>query len=154
SCAVGPDFQIPGPPSVSSYLSKAPLPGSPAGEQVPGQKLMRGGDIPARWWELFRSRHLNQLIADGVARNAELEGAEAAIRAAQANALAQRGALFPTFVGSFEASRQKTPNQTLSPATANGADLFNLYTPQVTVTYVADVFGGVRRQIESLDATV
>jgi NodT family efflux transporter outer membrane factor (OMF) lipoprotein len=40
----------------------------------------------------------------------------------------------------------------LSPNLASGVALYNLYTPQVTVTYVPDVFGANRRQVESLAA--
>jgi NodT family efflux transporter outer membrane factor (OMF) lipoprotein len=154
NCAVGPDFRIPDPPSITSYLPKGLLSGLPTGDRVAGQKVVRGADIPARWWELFRSRHLNQLVEDGIARNADLEAAEAAIRVAQANALAQRGALFPVVGGSFDASRQKVASQSVVTDAATGATIYNLFTAQLTVTYVADVFGGQRRQIESLDAVV
>ena len=153
-CAVGPDFQTPGPPAVTGYLSKERGPGSIRGERVPGQALIRGGEIPARWWELLRSRYLNELIERGIIQNTNLQAAEHAVRIAQANALAQRGALFPTAVGNFNASRQKQPLGTVTPTAESGASTFNLYTAQVTVTYVADVFGGIRRQIEAADAQV
>jgi len=151
-CAVGPDFQIPEPPPVTGYLSKDRASGG-AREHVPGQALVRGRDIPAGWWELFHSRYLNQLIEQGILHNTDLRAAEDAVRVAQANALAQRGALFPTAVGNFNASRQKTAADLTSPL-ASGASTFNLYTAQVTVNYVADVFGGIRRQVEAADAQV
>jgi NodT family efflux transporter outer membrane factor (OMF) lipoprotein len=56
-------------------------------------------------------------------------------------------------VGSFNASRQKTSADLTSPL-QSGASTFSLYTAQVTVNYVADVFGGIRRQIEAADAQV
>src|SRR5262249_45973290 len=93
------------------------------------------------------------LVQDGIAHNADLAAAEAAVRVAQANALAQRGALFPTLTGTFDASRQKV-STILSPPLESGASIFNLYTAQVNVSYVADVWGGTRRQIESADAEV
>jgi NodT family efflux transporter outer membrane factor (OMF) lipoprotein len=145
-CAVGPDFQMPQPPDVTRYL-----PGH-SSEQVPGQRVVSGAEIPDRWWELFHSRYLNDLITDGVIHNTDLQAAEAAVRAAQANAFAQRGALFPVVAGDFNASRQKTPLETLSPTSASGASTFSVVTAQVTVSYVADVWGGIRRQIETSDA--
>ena len=154
SCAVGPDFRIPDPPFVTAYLPKGPFAGLAPDEQVPGRKVVRGADIPARWWELFRSRYLNQLIEDGIALNADLQAAEAAVRVAQANALAQRGALFPTVVGNFNATRQKQALGSVTPTAETGESTFNLFTAQVTVNYVADVFGGVRRQVEAADAQV
>ena len=150
-CAVGPDFQSPPPPGVTWYLPRPPG-GPAAGDSVAGQRLLFGADIPDRWWELFRSRHLNDLITQGITHNPDLQAAEAAVRVAQANALAQRGALFPTVTADFNAERQKQALATVTPTAANNASTFNLYTPQVTVSYVADVFGGTRRLIEAADA--
>src|SRR5215470_9098109 len=105
-CAVGPDFLPPPAPGVTGYL---PGGGSVRSDKVPGQKVVAGADIPERWWELFRSRHLNELITQGIIHNNDLQAAEAAVRAAQANALAQRGALFPTIAGDFNSTREKQP---------------------------------------------
>jgi len=113
--------------------------------------MLRGGEVPAAWWELFRSHSLDQLVQEGIAFNADLTAAEAAVRVAQANALAQRGALFPVVTGSFDALRQKTPAP-LSPDVVSGNNPFSLYTAQVNVSYVLDVWGRTRRQIESADA--
>ena len=143
SCAVGPDFQRPAPPDTNGFLSAR-------GDRIPG--ISPGADIAARWWEVFRSRGLNQLIEDGIANNADLAAAEAAVRAAQANALALRGTLFPTITASFEASRQRVPTQTLASNAASGADTYSLHTPQVSVSFVPDVFGGTRRAVESAEA--
>ena len=149
-CAVGPDFQPPPPPGVSGFLppGRAPATSNP----LPGQQLVAGASIPDRWWELFRSRHLNDLITQGIIHNTDLQAAEAAVRVAQATALAQRGALFPLVTGDFNATREKQALATVTPTAATNASTFSLYTAQVTVTYVADVFGGTRRQIESADA--
>jgi NodT family efflux transporter outer membrane factor (OMF) lipoprotein len=108
--------------------------------------------VPAQWWELLRSRALDQLVQDGITYNADLAAAEAAVRVAQANALAQRGGLFPTVTGNFDAVRQKTAGQ-LAPVLASGQNPFSLHTAQVNVSYMLDVWGGTRRQIESADAT-
>jgi NodT family efflux transporter outer membrane factor (OMF) lipoprotein len=70
---------------------------------------------------------------------------------AQANALAQRGALFPSVTGNFNSSRQQVAADLSSPL-ESGANIFNLHTGQVTVSYVADVWGGTRRLVESADA--
>jgi len=116
--------------------------------------VVRTNDIPDRWWGLFQSRYLNKLVEEAIAHNADLESAEAAVRVAQANALAQRGALFPVVVGSFNSSRQKIAGQTVTSNAASGADIYSLHTGQVTVSFVPDVFGGTRRQIEAADALV
>jgi NodT family efflux transporter outer membrane factor (OMF) lipoprotein len=146
-CAVGPDFVPPEPPPVTGYL-----PGADSGERVLGKAFLYGADIPNRWWELFRSRGLNDLIEQGILHNADLQAAEAAVRVAQANALAQRGALFPQVAANWNSSRQKVPIATLDSPAANNAEIFSLHTAQVTVSYAADVWGGTRRQVESLQA--
>ena len=84
NCAVGPDFQVPMPPALNGFL-----PGPR--ERVPGSTVARGADISARWWEVFRSRSLNRLIADGIDNNQDLRAAEAAVRAAQPGKSGARG---------------------------------------------------------------
>lgn len=144
-CAVGPDFVEPLPPPVAGYL--------PDGSGRTTGKARYTVDIPARWWSLLGSPYLNELIEQGVANNPDLKAAEAAVRLAQANALAVRGGLFPTVAGSFDASRQQTPGAALTTNAASGADLYSLHTMQLTVSYVLDVWGGTRRQLESANAT-
>src|SRR5204862_4688847 len=78
--------------------------------------------------------------------------AGAAVRVAQANANALRGTLFPRISASCDASRQLTPTQTLTSNVPSGADTYSLHTPQVSVAFVPDVFGGTRRAIEFADA--
>ena len=63
-----------------------------------------------------------------------------------------RGTLFPVISASFDASRQMTPIATLRPNAASGADTYSLHTPQVSVSFVPDVFGGTRRAVESAQA--
>src|SRR5262249_966657 len=117
-----------------------------------GARPAPGAHIPGEWWEVLGSRKLNGLIEQGLAHNEDLAAAEAALRVAQANYGAARGAFFPTIQASWQSSRQQTPTATLSAATASGASVYSLHTPELTISYVADVFGGVRRQVESADA--
>lgn len=152
SCTVGPDFQAPSAPDVTGYLPARGTAGLPSGERVPGRTLVRGGDIPAQWWQLFRSRQLDRLVADGITHNAELEAAEAAVRVAQANARAARGAFFPEIKASYEASQQQAATGVVQSNAASGASIYTLHTAQVSVSFVPDVFGGTRRAVESADA--
>lgn len=115
-------------------------------------RFVAGGDIPERWWELFHSRGLNRLIAEGLAYNSDLHAAEAAVRVAHANARAQRGALLPAVEGDFNPTRQKIATQSNTSQVPTGATIYSLHTAQLTVSYVLDVFGGTRRQIEAADA--
>ena len=53
--------------------------------------------------------------------------------------------------GGFSATRQRQSGQ-IAPALNSNAFLYNLFTPQVSVSYVPDVFGLNRRTVESLKA--
>lgn len=153
NCTVGPDFRPPAAPDVNGYLPGERATGAvtTAGASAPRPAFDR--DIPAHWWELFRSQHLNGLIRQGIVHNADLQAALSALKVAQANALAQRGALFPTVTANYNPTRQQTANTLASPLSSD-ASLFSLHTAQVSVTYVVDVFGGTRRAIEASDALV
>jgi NodT family efflux transporter outer membrane factor (OMF) lipoprotein len=152
-CAVGPDFEPPPKPDVSGY-TKAELPPEAGSADVAGgaaQRFVRDLDIPGQWWELFHSPALNALVEAALKANPSVSSAQAALRQAWENVYAQQGAFFPTAQAGFSGSRSKTA-ASLSPVPASGGLYYNLYTAQVTVSYMPDVFGGTRRQVESLEA--
>lgn len=153
-CAVGPDFKRPAAPAVSDYTAH-PVSATVASADVAGgeaQRFTRGGDIPAQWWTLFHSQSLNALIEQSLAGNPDLKAAQAALSAARENVLAGRGAYYPSVSAGFSASREQDPSGALAAVPSNSAFLYNLFTPQVSVSYVPDVFGLNRRSVESLKA--
>src|SRR5580692_6667893 len=152
-CAVGPDFKKPAAPDVGGYTDH-PLSTTAASAHIAGgqsQEFVKGGDIPADWWTLFHSTALNALIEQSLANNHDLKAAQAALRVARENALAQRGAFYPSVTVGFTASRQMQP-QSLAPVPITNAFQYDLFTPQVSVSYAPDVFGLTRRTVESADA--
>jgi NodT family efflux transporter outer membrane factor (OMF) lipoprotein len=70
---------------------------------------------------------------------------------AREGVLAQRGVYYPSVSAGFSASRQRQSGQVAPTPNAN-LFLFNLFTPEVSVSYVPDVFGLNRRTVESLQA--
>src|ERR1700761_2729744 len=97
-CAVGPDFHKPEPPAVTGY-TRDPLPSqtvSAPADHGAAQRFVSDMDIPAAWWQVFHSEPLNRLIRDALAANPTLAAAQAALRQAHENTLAQTGAYFPT----------------------------------------------------------
>lgn len=152
-CAVGPDFQRPAPPAVTGY-TRGPLPAKTASAEVSGgeeQSFVADRDIPEQWWTLFQSPQLNALIEKAMKTNPTLVAAQAALRQAVELVYAQQGAFFPTLQASFSPSRQKASN-VFSPPLNTDQLIYNLFTTQVTVGFTPDVFGGNRRQVESLKA--
>ena len=152
-CAVGPDFKKPAPPEVSGYTA-SPLATTVSTTGVAGgeaQRFVPGGDISADWWTLFHSAPLNELIEQSLTNSPDLKAAQAALSAAREGVLAQRGVYYPSVSAGFSASRQRESGQ-LAPTPNANIFLFNLFTPEVSVSYVPDVFGLNRRTVESLQA--
>jgi NodT family efflux transporter outer membrane factor (OMF) lipoprotein len=151
-CAVGPNFKQPAPPAVKDYLPE-PLPqqtNSAPGQGGDLQRFVAGMDVPAQWWTVFQSTDLNALIDQAFKNNPTVQGAQAALRAANENYYAQRGTLLPSIGANYSFTRQRNATGTLSPTLTSGQEIFNLHTAQVNVSYVLDVFGGARRETESL----
>ena len=154
-CAcVGPNFHRPPPPRVERYTAE-PLPPETAAASGPGgaaQRFVMEQDVPRNWWVRFGSEELDALVTEALRANPSVQAATAALRQAEENTAAQRGSFFPAVQAGFDATRERDPTGVLSPNLTSGAALYSLYTPQVTVSYVPDVFGGNRRQVESLAA--
>ncbi|HEY2779704.1 MAG TPA: efflux transporter outer membrane subunit [Steroidobacteraceae bacterium] len=153
ACAVGPNFKKPAPPEVGSVAAKplsdtASVPNTVAGQS---QHFVDGADISADWWALFHSSPLNELIEQSLTKNHDLKAAQAALRVTHENVLAQRGAFYPSVSADFSATRQRQSGQ-ISPALNSNTFLYNLFTPEVNVSFVPDVFGLNRRTVESLQA--
>ncbi|HYL02503.1 MAG TPA: efflux transporter outer membrane subunit [Steroidobacteraceae bacterium] len=151
-CAVGPDFKRPAAPDVKDYLATpASATVAAAGPGGEAQRFLRGSDVSADWWTLFHSQPLNDLIAESLAKNPDLKAARAALSAAHESVLAERGVYYPSVTAGASALRA---SQSTSLAPVPNATLFtyNVFTPQVSVAYVPDVFGLNRRTVESAQA--
>ena len=152
-CAVGPNYKRPAAPNVPSY-TPSPSATTSSSPNVTGgeaQTFAQGRDIPGDWWTLFHSKPLNDLIERSLKNNPDLKSAQAALLVARENTLAQRGAYYPSVSGSFSATRAKTSNE-LSPVPNASVFQYSLFTPEVSVSFVPDVFGLNRRTVESLKA--
>lgn len=154
ACAVGPDFHTPAAPDTPGY-AQAPLAARTAA--APGlagnaQQLMPGMAIPEQWWTLLHSEKLDRVIASAMRASPSVAAAQAALRQAQAEVRAQQGAFFPTLQAGYSPSRQRNAVNTLSPTLTSGDAIFNLHTAQLSISYMPDVFGLNRRQVESLRA--
>jgi NodT family efflux transporter outer membrane factor (OMF) lipoprotein len=155
-CAVGPNFNPAAAPDVSGYVPgklASPDPGQ-GGPRVASQHFVTGADVSARWWSAFRSPLLNELVKQAVDHNPNLQAAEAAIRVAQHNALAQRGLFLPQLTGNSTSSQilVANPGQVPPVPTESPQSQFSLVTHQLTVSFVPDVWGANIRAVENLDA--
>jgi NodT family efflux transporter outer membrane factor (OMF) lipoprotein len=152
-CAVGPNFKRPAAPNVPGYTPTLPTTTNSSPNVTGGeaQTFAQGLDIPGDWWTLFHSKPLNDLIERSLKNNPDLKSAQAALLVARENVLAQRGAYYPSVSGSFSATRAKTSEE-ISPVPSFTTFQYSLFTPEVSVSFVPDVFGLNRRTVESLKA--
>jgi NodT family efflux transporter outer membrane factor (OMF) lipoprotein len=135
-------------PSIERPTANAAA-GGPSGA---AQRFLMQQEVPKNWWTLFGSEALDALVTEALRANPDVASAQAALRQALENTAAQRGSYFPNLQGTFDASRNRDALGTLSPTLATSTPLYNLFTPQVTISYVPDIFGANRRAVESLAA--
>ena len=152
ACAVGPNFKRPAPPAATGYGS-APVQGQTATADTAAGNAQRfeiGTDIPSQWWTLFQSPSLNHLVEEALKANPNVGAAQAALRQARELYSAQRTSFFPDIQGDFSGVRAKNAIGTISNPTSlpQSNPYYTLYTAQLTLSYVPDVFGGIRRQVE------
>ena len=152
-CAVGPNFKRPAAPTVDRYTDH-PIETTSSTTNVAGgeaQRFVEGLEIPGKWWDLFHSKPLDDLIERSITNNPSLSAAQSALVVARENTLAQRGAFYPEIAGSFSGSRQRQ-SDLIAPTPNANVFQYDLFTPQVSVSYVPDVFGATRRTVESFQA--
>ncbi len=154
-CAVGPDFKPPGAPDARTYTA-APLPEETAAAPVAGgqaQRFTMGEEIPHQWWLIFHSEALDSLIGRALVQNPTVSAAQAALRRARETYRAQFGTVwFPSVGADLAGRRQRTSGA--SSGSSSGASTFNLYNASVSVSYLLDIFGGGRRELEALQSQV
>jgi len=154
ACAVGPDYRAPAAPHTPGFAAPGELPEVTAATEVAGgepQHFATGADIPGQWWVLFKSPELTALIERGLQHSPTLEAAQAALRQANETVAAERGSYYPSVTGQAQVERQKANGASFG-LPQEGSFLYTLNSASVNVSYTLDVFGGVRRQVESLQA--
>ncbi|HEX5353490.1 MAG TPA: efflux transporter outer membrane subunit [Rhodanobacteraceae bacterium] len=151
-CAVGPNFREPAAPRVDRFTA-APLPTSTASAGTAGgdaQRFLEGENVPQRWWTTFGNAELDRRVQQAFRHSPSLDAAEAALRQAEETARAGRGSLFPSLDANVGATRAKESSAQTNIGTAVGP--YTVYNAGVSVGYVFDIFGGVRRGIEAQQA--
>jgi NodT family efflux transporter outer membrane factor (OMF) lipoprotein len=139
-CMVGPDYK----------RAEAPVPAAFKEAPPAGWKVARPADSVERgaWWAIFHDPQLDGLERQIDVTNQTLKQAEANYRAAQAQVRVARGALFPTVALSPGATRSSNGR-----SGGNGFSAGNFtstsYSLQASASWEIDVWGRVRRQVES-----
>ncbi|HUN72540.1 MAG TPA: efflux transporter outer membrane subunit [Steroidobacteraceae bacterium] len=140
-CTLGPNFVKPEAPE-SAYTHSIPPPGG-------AQNFAYGGQVAGDWYRLFRSAALDQLVREALTNSPDLDAARHGLAAAQDELKAVSGAELPQIDAGGQIGR----------AHINGSELYapvnainatgNRYEIGPTLAYNLDLFGGLRRSIES-----
>lgn len=141
SCTVGPNHVKPDvsdiTPAKWKWKSAEPRDEAPKGE----------------WWTVFKDRELNRLEALAVANNNDLRAAMARLDQALATIRVSSAALSPQVNGALAAQRERTSGNPPSPVPiAIPSAQINSFSVPLQLSYELDLWGRVRRSIESLRA--
>ena len=106
------------------------------------------------WWTVFDDPVLNQLIDRARSGNLDLQTAAARVRAARSSLAITRGERLPELDGAGQASRtrQSDDGWLAQVAPDDGFDAQNLYELGLDASWEIDLFGRIRRSIESSEA--
>ena len=145
-CLVGPNYRRPSAEMPAAWKEQPPEGWKTA---TPHDEIAKGN-----WWTVFADPELNNLETQAVAANQNLQAAAQRVIEARAQALATKSNLYPNVSAGFSPSRARnTGTRIIGPTgqqtSAYEANLFNL---PVEATYEVDLWGQIRRSIESANA--
>ena len=141
-CAVGPNYQRPTAPDVSSFKeAKGWVPAAPA------DALDRGP-----WWQLFGDPVLDQLAARVEVSNQNVAAAVASYAQARALVRQQQASLFPTVSLTGGASRSGSNSGSGSASRTNGG-VGNNFQIGMGASWEPDVWGRLGRAVDSASAS-
>jgi len=143
-CAVGPNYSRPSASVPEAYS------GATNGWKIaqPQAHLPKGN-----WWEIFNDPELSRLEADAAVANQQLKAAVAAFEQARALVDVSRSGLFPTVGLSPSAIRERdSSNRPINGISGTNGITYNTFTVPLDASYEVDVWGRVRRSVESARA--
>ncbi|HTL16524.1 MAG TPA: efflux transporter outer membrane subunit [Patescibacteria group bacterium] len=151
-CKVGPDYHRPaavGTNAIPQDYSGASGSNSLWKAAVPSAHLPHGS-----WWELFEDVELARLESLAAANSPELSGALARFEQARAQIDVSRAELFPQIDAVPSYNRQRTSfNEPENGHAAGQARTYNTFTLPFQAGWELDLWGRVRRQVESARAS-
>lgn len=152
ACAVGPNYSRPAAP-VSTHFKEL------KGAALKGWKVATPSDGSGRgaWWTLYRDPKLDFLIKQVEVSNQTVAADAAAYEQARAIIREAQASLFPVLTGNYSFTRTRTGPKVatsrsggFSGSGAGGGGIYSTsYVPQLNGTWDLDVWGKIRRQIES-----
>lgn len=147
SCLVGPKYVTPTAPATGAFKEPGPAYFKEAAGWKPGQPIddMHKG----KWWEVFGDTRLNALEEQIETTNPTLAASEAAYRGARAAITVTRSQLYPTLSGGGTVTGTGSSGNSNPNFHFPASQYAVLELPTATATWVPDLWGQVRRSIES-----
>ncbi|HDR9780183.1 TPA: multidrug efflux transporter outer membrane subunit OpcM, partial [Burkholderia cepacia ATCC 25416] len=148
ACAVGPDYKRPD-AAVPAAFKEAPT--LAAGEQAGTWKTAEPADGEHRgeWWKVFGDPVLDSLETQALAANQNLKAAAARVEEARAATRSARSQWFPQVGAGFGPTREGLSSASQFQPQGTGPTNATLWRAQGTVSYEADLFGRVGRNVEA-----
>jgi NodT family efflux transporter outer membrane factor (OMF) lipoprotein len=144
-CTVGPDYQRPDAPVPAAYKEAwKPGPIEKGWRQGrPADAIDRGA-----WWSIYHDPILDGLERQIDISNQNLKAAEAAFRAAETVVTQARAQFFPTVAANGSATRSRSSGNG-GPTSFGGGRISNQFQTTLSASWVPDLWGAVRRTVES-----
>jgi NodT family efflux transporter outer membrane factor (OMF) lipoprotein len=151
-CTVGPNYHRPTAPAAPAFKESAvvPPPDLPAG----GWKQVTPNDsaLRANWWEIYQDPQLDKLEQQVAVSNQTLKASYEQYMQARAAVQVARSQYFPTVqVGPSAVRNRQSQNRPLHIQTSKTT--YNDFFLQGQVSWEPDLWGNIRRQVESQRAT-
>jgi NodT family efflux transporter outer membrane factor (OMF) lipoprotein len=146
ACSVGPDYVRPAAPVPAAYKEAWKPAAALTGwrQAKPADGFDRGA-----WWSIYKDPLLDRLERQIDISNQNLKAAEAAFREAEASVAAARAQFFPTATINGSATRSRGSGSGSGGAQSFGGGIGNQFSTRVSASWVPDLWGAVRRQVEA-----
>ena len=138
-CTVGPKYHPP--------VFQAPPAYKEVGDWKPAQP--NDQNLGGSWWTIFQDPQLDALEAQVNVSNQNLRAAEAQYRQARAALRYSRADYYPTVTAAPSATRERTSGRRPPPTSVFDGITYNDFVLPFSVAYQADVWGRVRKNVES-----
>ena len=145
ACSVGPDFVTPDAPEVASFTTTSL-------ETSDDLKLVPQEHIPERWWTIFGSGEIEQLVTRGLEASPTLAAARSRLIAQIESYEAEHGSFwYPEISADISSTRQSTSGAAFGSTT--GFD-YTVHNASINVGYSITPFGAGQRFLEASEAQV
>jgi NodT family efflux transporter outer membrane factor (OMF) lipoprotein len=148
-CAVGPDYHKPTTEIPATFKEGVDWQRAEANPQA---------SLSSNWWTVYDDPKLTQLVEQSLKANQSIVAAEAAYRLAQATVDASVASLFPVVTAGLSATKSGTgpgaATASVSPTTGSTVvGVHNIVSANVAASWEPDLWGQIRREIESSKAS-